>query len=314
LAISQISPYLWVLPITIFFSGVYQTLESWAVRQKEFKIISETKVVQGLGTTLAKVGLGFLGIRPLGLLIGIVAEKVAGVFMLINKFKNLPSLFFKISMREIWSLARRYKKFPLIQSWSQILVALGAQLPVLLVGGLYGIGVAGVFGMAMNMVSIPMVLLGQSVAQVHFAEISKYGRCNPKKVYHLSLSIIKNMFFIGILPVAMVFFFGPWLFKIVFGADWLDAGIFARLIAILTLARFISSPIANILNVYEKQWIQIFLNFFLILVIIISFLGSRLMGLSPFYSVGVFSLAATVYRIGMAYIILRVVWRECRHE
>ena len=56
----------------------------------------------------------------------------------------------------------------------------------------YGVEVVGVFGLAQNMINMPMDLIGQSVAQVYYAEISKYGKNNPEKIYNLSVSIIKN--------------------------------------------------------------------------------------------------------------------------
>ena len=224
-----------------------------------------------------------------------------------------PAFLRTFSWNGIKYAAKRYRKFPLVQSWSQLLLALGGQLPVLLIGAFYGIEVAGVYGLAQNMINMPVNLIGQAVAQVYYAEISKYGRNNPGKIYKLSVSIIKKLFWVGLIPVAILLAFGPWLFKLVFGTEWYDAGVYARFLSILILTRFISSPVANIFNVYEKQSLQLTLNIIRVVLVFTAFYTSNLFKLSALNSIVIYSISMTAYYAFLTIIILRIVKKNIDH-
>jgi len=306
--IDNLQHFLWLIPIVFFGKGIYETLNSWAIRNKGFKLITRTKVSQSVSSSVVKIGFGLLKIAPLGLLLGVIAQEIAGIGNLFSKLRNVrPGLFRNNSLKEIKTVAIRYKDFPLIQSWSQFLLASGAQLPVILLGLYYDNQVVGVFGLAMSMISLPMDLIGQSVAQVYFAEIAKIGKENSVKIYNLSVSLIKKLFIIGLFPVGLLIAFGPWIFKLVFGPEWFDAGFYSRLLSFMIFTRFISSSIANIFNVYEKQKTQLTLNVIRVVVVLLVFWGSSHLSFSPMYTIGLYSLAMTLYYGYLSMVVLRVV-------
>lgn len=308
LSAEQIQSYLWLIPVAFFSKGVYEALNNLAIRHQKFRLITRTKVSQGISSTGVKIGLGAAGVTPLGLFVGQITQEAAGIISLFFRLKKLSPVFNeKFSWPGIKYVAKRYKKFPLVQSWSQLLLALGAQLPVLMLGAFYGVEIVGVFGLAQNMINMPIDLIGQSVAQVYYAEISKYGRSNPKKIYRLSVSLIKKLFWVGLIPVGSLLAFGPWLFKLVFGPEWIDAGVYARFLSILILTRFISSPIANIFNLYEKQSLQLTLNVIRVVFVFLVFYLSNIFKLSALDSVGIYSILMTVYYAFLTIIVLRVV-------
>jgi O-antigen/teichoic acid export membrane protein len=242
------------------------------------------------------------------LFVGQIADSAAGIGTLFSKLARVKPFFFKnISWNEIKLAAKRYKKFPLVQSWSQLLLSLGAQLPILLLGSFYGIKVAGIFGLANGMINLPMDLIGQSVAQVYYAEISKYGKNNPQKIYALSISITKKLLWIGLIPVIILILLGPWLFSTIFGHEWHEAGLYARYLSFLILTRFISSPIANAFNVFEKQGIQLTLNIIRVILVLIIFFSCNLLNLNSITSIGIYSLGMTIYYGILIMVIFRTI-------
>lgn len=305
---NQIIPYLWFIPIVFFCTGIYEALNNWALREKRFNLITRTKIRQSTSSATVKIGLGALGVSPLGLFIGQIADSAAGIGSLFSKLTRVKPSFFKhFSWHEIKFAAKRYKKFPLVQSWSQLLLALGAQLPVLLLGSFYGAKAAGIFGLAYGMINLPMDLIGQSVAQVYYAEISKYGKNNPQKIYNLSISIIKKMFWIGLIPVGIIAVFGPWIFKLVFGSEWLDAGVYARFFSMVILTRFISSPITNVFNVLERQGLQLFLNIVRVATVVLIFVTSHYLNFSVDNAVLLYGIVFPLYSFLSLYVALRAI-------
>lgn len=304
----SLQKYLWLIPLVFFGKGIYEALNNWAIRYKGFKLITRTKISQSVSSSVIKIGFGILKITPLGLILGVIAEEITGIGSLFSKLRKVRPVFFKNnSLRNIKSAAIRYKEFPLIQSWSQFLLALGTQLPVLLLGLVFHNEVVGVFGLAMSLISIPMDLIGQSVAQVYYAEIAKLGKENSKKIYDLTISLIKKLFIVGLLPVGLLIALGPWLFKLVFGPEWVEAGTYARLLSLMIITRFISSPISNIFNVYEKQKKQLVLNVLRIVLVLLVFWISGFLSFSSNLTIGLYSLVMAIYYGFLSIVILRVI-------
>lgn len=65
LSMDEMLPYWWLLPLAIAGTGLYELLSNWAVREKAFKPLARTKVWQAIIGGSFKIGLGFLGIKPL---------------------------------------------------------------------------------------------------------------------------------------------------------------------------------------------------------------------------------------------------------
>lgn len=308
LSLDVIIPYLWLIPFAIIGKGLYNGLTNWAVRQRQFRLITKTKVVQGSSSAGIKVGLGFLGLAPDGLIFGALAQEFAGIFSLVSKLiKGNANFFREFNVKYVFWIAKRYRKFPLIQTWSQFLLSLGAELPVLLISSFFGASEVGIYGLSHTIINMPINLLGQSVSQVYYGEISKIGKHNPRKIYELSLSIIKKMFWLGLIPVSIIIIFGPYLFSLVFGEEWQDAGVYSRYLSILILTRFISSPIGNIFNVFERQGLQLTFNIVRIALVFLVFGVSNLMNISLLTTIGVYSLSMTIYYGFLSILIFNVV-------
>lgn len=310
-SLQQIRPFLWIIPLVFLGQGIYEALNNWAIRSNKFKLITQTKISQGVSSSLLKIGLGTVGVAPLGLYIGKIGDVYAGIGSLLLKLiKEKPRFFKRNSWIEIKTAAQRYKKFPLVQSWSQLLLVLGGQLPLLLIGALYGSKVVGVFGLAMGMINMPMDLIGKSVAQVFYAEIVKFGKNNPQKIYKLSVDITKKLLLVSLIPVAVLILLGPWLFSTIFGSEWQDAGLYARYFSLIVLTRFISSPTANIFNVFEKQRLQLFLNISRTILVIFIFYISHLMKYSANEAIILYSIIFPLYSIVSLYINFRVMTKQ----
>lgn len=303
----KISPYIWVFPVAFFGQGMYEALNNWALRHRKFKTITTTRVSQSLSTSATKIGIGALGYKPLGLFLGYIAQSYTGIVQLMIKlFKAEPAFFKQFRINDVIAAAKRYKQFPLYQSWSQLLLSLGVQLPVILIGMIYGSVTVGVFGLAQNMINLPMNILGQSVAQVYYAEIAKYGKEKPERIYNLTLSVVKKMFLIGIIPFVGLLLGGPWLFQLVFGNEWSEAGIFAQLISPLILLRFISSPVMHCFNVLEKQRAQLVINIIRTLLILLVFYIAWTFKINPRLTIGVYSIGVSLFYLSVILIVIKI--------
>lgn len=308
LDMKSLLPYWWLLIITVIGSGLYDILSQWAIREKAFKSVANTKVWQSLSGSLVKIGLGLLGLKPLGILLGHVVSQAGGVISLMTSFQHKFQANIKyISKRRILFLFKHYSEFPRIRLPSQFLLVFSVQAPLIFSAKIFGAETTGQLGLALMAMSLPMSLLGQATGQAYYAEIAKIGRKNPSLIYKVTKSITKKLFLIGVLPFLALLLAGPLLFNLVFGQQWREAGLFASILAIYLLAQFVSSPIVNALSVFEKQWIFLRINIVRAFGTLVIFGIAYAMSLSPVGTIVIYSLALSIHYMFTSIAVFRVI-------
>src|SRR5207248_7086451 len=140
----QLAGYLWLLPPTLFATGAYRLLIYWAVRRREYTLLSQRMLAYSLAQAGATAGLGLLGLRPAGLMLGTLAAHAAGGLTIARKLlRHDRALLPQVSLSGMRRMARRYVRFPVLSSWSGLVNSAGTVVPLLLVSRYFGPTVAG---------------------------------------------------------------------------------------------------------------------------------------------------------------------------
>jgi O-antigen/teichoic acid export membrane protein len=119
--------------------------------------------------------------------------------------------------------------------------------------------VVGFFAFATTVVSLPMDIVGQAVAQVFFQKASEVQHHNgelPKLVE----GIFKKLVSIGLYPILMLTIIGKDVFVVLFGVRWAEAGVYVQLLGLMVFFRFISSPMSTLFSVLGKQGSGLIVN------------------------------------------------------
>lgn len=300
--------YWWLLPIAIFGAGLYEILNSWATREKAFKLIAKANVWQTILGEGTKIGLGLLGFKPLGLLAGHVVKQSAGIYklsqILLNKLKIHKA---KITKQRIIFLIKRYRDYPKYRLPSQFLLVFATQSPLLFSAWLYGAEVTGQLGLALMALALPIALFGNTTGQAYYAEIAKLGRKQPEKILQITKNITIKLFIVSIPPFLILLFFGPWLFQFVFGKEWEQAGLFASILAIYLMIQFASSPIVKVLDVFEKQSMFLQINIVRTIGIVIIFITAYFLNLTVVETLYAYTFALSAHYLFTIYSIYNVI-------
>ncbi len=307
--IDELIPYKFLIVLGIFFVGSNNILIFWMYRRKNFSLISLTQVNQSLSGNMTKIGLGYFGFGATGLLIGTIIKYSAGVFTLIRNFlKKDKSLLLNISFKRIVQNTKKYKNFPIYQTPSMILLRLKNQVPIFALA-FYGTKVVGLFGFAYTITKLPMILVGQSLRNVFFAEAANIGKDNPKKLNKLSNSLFKKMAVFGFIPMLVVIIFGPKLFSLFFGKDWYQSGVFSSILAISIYADLIFSPASRVYEVLERQKFKVVIDLIGLILIIVSFIIARFFDLSPIFAILLYSISMFIIYM-TTFIIAKILLRS----
>jgi len=273
LSMPELIPYRALIPLGLLATCSYIVLTYWAIREKLFSTIARTKITQSLSGVVAKIGLGLLGIRPLGLLIGTIIAQGGGITTLLRsllKKKGVP----RPEMRDIRRAALRYRKFPMYDTLSGVLITTGERIVSLVFVALYSTRIVGLFAMAQQLLGLPSAFVGKSIGQVFIQRGSAAKQNgNLDSVFVHTYRVLMR---IGIFPILLVSFLAPQIFSWLLGEQWIQAGVFARIISPWIAIQFIYSPLSNVFPIMERQKMGLFFEFLhMPLRIFALFLGAR---------------------------------------
>lgn len=295
-----LGPYLWLLPLGVLGTGAYATFNYWAIRQGTFNDIARTRLSQSVSQVGTQLGLGALVPGPVGLLVGQIVGQAAGSMRLARiAWRDSKAAFGEVSMRGIRRIAHRYRRFPLISSGSALLNTAGLQVPALLVIAFFGIEVGGWFALAQRVAGNPLNVIGTAVSQVYTNEAPRVLKEDPKDLLRLFLGTAKKLLVVGVVPVAVLAVSGPWLFGVVFGGEWVEAGLYARYLSLLFLARFIAVPLSQTLNILERQDLLLGWDTARLVVAVGALVVASAIGLTSLQAIGWYSVGMGVMYVAL---------------
>lgn len=245
----ELEKWLYLIPVTVLLTGIYQSLNYWNTRCKHFSDISKSKIAQSTATVCGQLSVAGTPYTSYGLIGGHTVGQLIGVVFLTNKAvvekKNDVK---KPVFTNVYQVAKRYKKFPLISTWGTLFDKAGQQLPVFVLTKYFSAYITGQFSLVYRVLSLPSSLIGSSIAQVLFQKIVEIHQQRPEDLY----SYIVKLFFILLFsaaPMVIVFYcWGEPIFTFVFGEAWREAGSLAAILSIAIAFRFAVSPLSMVLH------------------------------------------------------------------
>ncbi|HEY9459863.1 MAG TPA: oligosaccharide flippase family protein [Paralcaligenes sp.] len=248
LGVPVLSHYFWLLPIGLLLVGIYQVFNYWALRTKNFTVITGARLKQSL-TSIAIQLLGY-PLGPVALLISHAAGQGMGVFSLGKAALRYPQ-FRHVSFSGIVAAAKRYRQFPIYSTWAGLLNSGGNQLPSLMFAALFSPAAAGLYALTSRVLNMPMIMIGSAIGNVFFTNLAEAHR--EKRLPQLVAAVQEKLAHVVMPPTLVLLIAGPQLFAFVFGESWREAGIFSQWMAPWLYVVFITSPLGALFDVLERQ-------------------------------------------------------------
>tara|TARA_R100000935_G_C2838215_1_gene169412 strand:- start:2895 stop:4163 length:1269 start_codon:yes stop_codon:yes gene_type:complete len=257
----KLEGYVWLIPLSVFFSGIYAALQYWATRHKAFSLVAKTRLSQAVGGGSTQIGLGYAGLGPLGLLVGQLISMGAGIIGLSRYFiKNSSSLLRDVKFSELKSVFKQYDRFPKYSTWEAFANSGAIQIPVILIAYYAVSAEAGFLMLAMRLLSAPMSLIGGAVGQVYLAEASEKNY--EGQLQQFTHNTVRALAKIGTPPILFAGMAAPFLIPVIFGEAWQRAGVLIAWMSPWFLMQFITSPVSMALHITNNQKIAMWLQFF----------------------------------------------------
>ncbi len=247
----QIANWLYFIPITVLLTGIYQSFNYWSNRKKQYKRLATSRVVQSGTTAASNLAMGFGGFGSSGLILGgILGQGVAATVLGKFVFREDRGLFAKINRLKIAVLAKKYKKMPIFNLPNALIDGFRLSGMMILISKYFSVASLGQFSLAWKILQIPISLIGGSISQVFFQEISSLKN---EELYAVVTQFIKKASMLSLPMFLIIYFFSEEIFLFVFGHNWKLAGKIASILSPWVFLNFLSMPLANILIILNKQ-------------------------------------------------------------
>jgi O-antigen/teichoic acid export membrane protein len=253
--------YLWLLPVNVFFGGLFSVLNHWNSRRKCFTRLMVAQIVNAACTAGAQVGLGLAGRNTGGYLIAaaILGLATSTSMMALLTWRDNGRLFVdSVRWNRVVAALKRYRRFPKYSTAKALLDVVAWQMPVWFLSSGFSTTVVGRYALGAKLMHMPMNLIGNNVAIVFFQRAARAK--HEGRLEQAVESSFRCLAVLSLFPCLLVALTGRDLFVVAFGRTWAESGVYAQILSVWICVWFVSSPLGKLLDVLEKQALHLRLS------------------------------------------------------
>ena len=299
---SDLAFWIYFIPIVVFSIGVYNTLNYYELRKKNFQNISNSEIYRSSSFAVVQLGFPLIKSGLFGLIIGKIISSLIAPFYLwkISKFE-----IGKVNMSLILILAKKFIDFPKYTNISILLNNLSVNVINIMIPILYSSSFLGLYSIMYKFLAAPFAFLGNSINQVFLEEVVRQKN-ELGQAYKLTKRILIQLTLLSILIFGGIFFIIEDLFAFVFGDDWRMSGFYAKYLMPFFMFKFIVSPLTSIHTAFEKQKLSFNLQLIMFVLSMACLLYAHYKLLKFEQYLLLFSLLMSIFYIYRVIIILKI--------
>ncbi|MEA2111618.1 MAG: oligosaccharide flippase family protein [Campylobacterota bacterium] len=251
---NEISAWLYFIPIAVFFTGLWNALNYFNNRKKQYKDLAKATIIKSIVTAIVQLSVGFVKSGATGLISGqILSQLFANTKLLSNIVKD-KILLSNISKVKVIALAKRYKDFPKFQAPHALLNTFSSNMPIYMFSAFFSSTAVGFYSLSTRIVFSPLMIISGASAKVYNQKVSEIYNNNGDS-YSFTIRLLKSLLKKIILPFLLIVIFAPDIFSFIFGEVWREAGIYTQILSPwLFMVFYVStvSFITIIINIKKK--------------------------------------------------------------
>lgn len=257
------------LIFSLLFSGFYTIFLTLNTRKGNFKLITKAKIFRALTTAILSIGF-FYFFKSEGLLIGFIMGQFVECVVMGRKTKISLILKQKIFSRfyvNVIDTAKQNIDYPKYTIVSTIINRLNTEMPILLIGKMFGSVLLGQYSLAYRVIS-PFFIISASFSEV----FKKFIVDDIKKNSNSKLLLKKTTIKLSLLSLisCIIILILSFFFLNIFGPNWDIAAKVTKYFVPYLFFAIIVSPISVILLLRKKlKWISLVQIFHMIMIIIV---------------------------------------------
>ena len=300
LNINNFGNYILLIPVSVMLVGVINALDSWNNRKGNYISIS-TGVVSKSSTMVSSQFITSISMfSSLGLIPGLIIGQIVNFGVSIKlTFKTFKTELKYISCDKIILLAKRYKDMPRFNTIISFTNTLSNELPVIMLSSLFGLNVVGVYGLAVKFSKALPGIIGLSISKIFYKEMTSVYNAG-EGMFALVIRTYKNLLRLSLIVFTPIYI-GSYYLVYLFGENWIEVGVYVRLLLPWIVIMFMNSPISSITVILNKQKFMLVLDLLLVILRATALVMGYTLFNDIYYSLLFFSLVGFMFN---AFILL----------
>ena len=174
---NDIGPWLYLIPISVFFIGIFNVLSYFNIRKRYYKDMASAKIFKATAMAVIQVSMGFLKQGVSGLISGQIISQTIANFRLVKNLFEDKEILSRITKERMWGQAKKHKNFPKFSLWAALLNSLSIHLSNVLISLFFSVSTLGFYSLVYRVLGTPSALIGGSIGQVFYqqATVEKGG-------------------------------------------------------------------------------------------------------------------------------------------
>ena len=302
----QLENSLYFIPLYIVLVSFNDIATYWYNREKNFKVISLSKIIQTSGNESSKLLFGYFNFGFAGLIVA----RIIGVFSSNSYFL---SRFFSSNGNELRLLNKGQRKRIVQENSSFILFSTPSVFIGFLINFVYlnlflvyfGKEIVGSINISMAYISAGYGMLALSFSQVYYSKLAEID--DKQTLLRTYKKFALNLFWISIVPVIVIYTFpNQWIIQF-FGEKWLQLFEIIRIMSLWLAIWFVASSLSFIYMKLGKQKVMMFYDLFHLGLIVLGFFTGYYLGNSFFGALWGFTIAQILFYTLVIYLAIRFI-------
>jgi O-antigen/teichoic acid export membrane protein len=237
-----------MLPVLIIAFGLYSSVGAWSVRQARFADIGRAQIFRagimvGVPIVIGNTGLVQIPGYPLAMGQALGFFAFAGLLLLGFNQRELRILATP-SWRKIKYTLNANAGMVRATGLSQIIAAVHARLPILVIASVYGPIEAGFYALAERVTEAPAALLSRAIGDVYRQRAAKMHR-EGKPFLSLFRNVATLTFALSVAAYLTLYLIIPSHMRLIFGAGWEEAAFTMSMLLISAGVSFWTTALDN---------------------------------------------------------------------
>lgn len=257
----SLSSWIWLAPLTAALISYALAAQHWIQRKQRYQL-SAFSEISGKAT-YASIGVAgaFLFTGPAGLMLAPIGSALGKLGLLVGSLSFRQSFGQKYLLQQsshnVVATARSHWSASLSMVGSHLMFTITSSLPLIFIAHTYGAALLGQYALVITTVYLPAGLIGSAIGQVYYQRAANCQHLNESCSDLWSMTA-KRLICIGIPMYLCIILLSPFVYPVLFGAEWKDAGLYASIVAVAAFFSFCSSPMDRSSLVAGIWWYPMF--------------------------------------------------------
>ncbi len=244
--------FIFLIPIITILTAASATLNYFHNKIGQIKINSTGRVVQSFFTVIFGLIFSrqhFFNGLAISAFLGLLINVIYLIKYLPRRYKR--KLFSCPDFIRLKKVAVEYIQFPKNSLFPAILNIFSTQAIIFFLMSNFGANNTGNYFFAARIILLPSSLLSSTFSDIFYQDLVKRKK-NKELIWPFFKKNANYLLLFSLCFAVPLYFLGPILFRFLFGANWIEAGLLSKILIFSFIARFVVSPMTIIFTAFNK--------------------------------------------------------------